>query len=225
MKKLTAIFSFLIAYLIYLYLISKYLIVEDESLFSVIIYSALLIILFVVVAVFFKYLLVAKKAKYKHKLPYKNSIKPSDKANKDTFDKNRRQFLKLAGSLGLSAFFLSLFSKKAQALQFGGTGIPDPIGVEPLGNSQTTGSTTLTDADTWYQVPSSNQANRVFIVLHNRSGYDMYWTFDNTVNASSGGMLFPSGGNLMLDAGNAVNVYARCGTAGQSCWYAESQSQ
>jgi hypothetical protein len=143
----------------------------------------------------------------------------------EKIDKNRRLFLKTLGSLGLGGLVYFLFTKKAQAVQFGGTGVPDPIGIEPLGNSQTTGSVTLTDANTWYQVPAGNQASRVFLVLHNRSGYDMYWTFDNTVSASTGGLLFPSGGTLQFDAGNAVNVYVRCGTAAQTCWYAESQSQ
>lgn len=145
--------------------------------------------------------------------------------NEEKIDEKRRQFLKALGSLGLGALLLSLFSKKAYGLQFGGTGVPDPIGIEPLGSSQTTGSVTLTNADTWYQVPSSNQTSRVFLVLHNRSGYDMYWTFDNSVSASTGGLLFPDGATLQLDAGTAVNVYVRCGTTGQACWYAESQSQ
>lgn len=140
-------------------------------------------------------------------------------------DNQRRLFLKTLGSLGLVGLIYFLLTKKTQALQFGGTGIPDPIGIEPLGNSQTTGSVTLTNANTWYQVPPTNQTNRVFLVLHNRSGYDMYWSFDNTVSASTGGLLFPSGGTLQFDAGSAVNVYVRCATAGQVCWYAESQSQ
>jgi len=143
----------------------------------------------------------------------------------EKIDENRRFFLKTLGSLGLGGLVYFLFTRKAQAIQFGGTGIPDPIGIEPLGGSQTTGSVTLTDANTWYQVPSSNQSNRVFLVLHNRSGYDMYWSFDNTVSASTGGLLFPSGGTLQFDAGNAVKVYVRCATAAQVCWYAESQSQ
>ena len=164
----------------------------------------------------------------------KNSTKKISAKNDDSvkvvlkeegLDSGRRQFLRLAGSLGVGAVFFSLLRRDANALQFGGTGVPDPIGVEPLGNSQTTSSVTLTDADTWYQVPSSNQASRVFLLLQNRSGYDMYWTFDNSVNASTGGLLFPTGATLQLDAGAAVNVYARCGTAAQVVWYAESQSQ
>ena len=119
----------------------------------------------------------------------------------------------------------AIFRKDAGAVQFGGTGIPDPIGVEPLGNSQTTGSVTLTNADTWYQVPNSNQTSRVFLVVQNRSGYGMYWSFSNSVNASTGGLLLPDGATLQLDAGNGVNIYIRCGTAGQAIWYAESQSQ
>lgn len=143
----------------------------------------------------------------------------------EKIDENRRLFLKTLGSLGLGGLVYFLFTRKAQAIQFGGTGVPDPIGIEPLGGSQTTSSVTLTDTGTWYQVPTSNQASRVFLVLHNRSGYDMYWSFDNTVNASTGGLLFPNGGTLQFDAGSAVKVYIRCGTAAQVCWYAESQSQ
>lgn len=155
----------------------------------------------------------------------KQKTQPSQSSKQDSFDVDRRLFLKTLGSLGLGGLIYFLFTRKAEAIQFGGTGVPDPIGIEPLGNSQTTGSVTLTNADTWYQVPASNQANRVFLVLHNRSGYDMYWSFDNTVSASTGGLLFPSGGTLQFDAGSAVKVYARCGTAAQVCWYAESQSQ
>ena len=144
---------------------------------------------------------------------------------KNHLDLGRREFLRLAGTLGIGALLLSLFRRPAQAIQFGGTGVPDPIGIEPLGNAQTTGSVTLTDANIWYQVPASNQASRVFLALHNRSGYDMYWAFDNTISASTDGLLFPSGGTLQLDAGSTVKVYVRCGTAAQAVWYAESQSQ
>lgn len=144
----------------------------------------------------------------------------------EAYDIKKREFLKVLGSLGLGALLVSLFRvRDVSALSFGGTGVPDPIGIEPLGSSQTTGSVTLTDANTWYQVPSSNLTSRVFLVLQNRSGYDMYWTFDNAVSASTGGLLFPDGATLQLDAGADVNVYVRCGTAAQVCWYSESQSQ
>lgn len=149
-----------------------------------------------------------------------------NKVQQEGLDIARRDFFKALGALGFGALITYFIRPRGvSALSFGATGTPDPIGIKPLGNSQTTGSVTLTDANTWYQVPAANLTSRVFLVLQNRSGYDMYWSFDNTVSASTGGLLFPNGATLTLDANADVDVYVRCVTAAQACWYSESQSQ
>jgi hypothetical protein len=137
-------------------------------------------------------------------------------------DYEKRQFLKFVGSLGLSAFLLFFLNKKTKAVRFGETG-GEEVGGDSLSGEQTTGSVTLTDADTWYQVPATNQEERVFLALNNRSGQAMYWSFSGEVSSTEGGMLFPSGGNLMLDVSSTVNVFVRCPVTGQQVWYVESQ--
>jgi|GEM_PF-2090695 len=222
-KIIAVVISFLAFYLLALFLLSLYL--KTELIYTLL--AALISVLAFVVLGLLSYLVInilsfikglLFKSKHKKSPVVIEERKSTD--NTRVIDVDRRDFLKLIGSFGVGAFLLALFAKEAKALQFGGTGTPD----QPLGNSQTTGSVTLTSADTWYQIPSSNLSSRVFISVHNRSGYDMFWTFDDNVNSSTGGMLFPDGANLMLDAGDAVSVYVRCGTAAQVCWYAESQS-
>jgi len=166
--------------------------------------------------------LTGKKSKSKNPL-----LLPATQEDSEEFDSTRRNFLKAIGALGLGALIsYFIWPRKASALSFGGSGgAVDPVGIKPLGGQQTTGSITLTNADTWYPVPAEPLSERVFLVLQNRSGVDMYWSFDNSVSASTGGLLFPNGATLTLDANADVEVYVRCGTAGQTCWYSESQSQ
>jgi hypothetical protein len=223
MKYFLGLIYLVLVFIITVFGIGPWLAVSYEDLVIASLFTFPLLIALWLVLIFILDL-VKPKTKVRARLTLPNPASQAVGAEKG-FDEKRRLFLKALGTLGLGGLVYLLFTKKAQALQFGGTGVPDPIGVEPLGGSQTTGSVTLTSADTWYQVPSSNQSNRVFLALQNRSGYDMYWALDNTVSASTGGLLFPDGATLQLDAGNAVNVYVRCGTAAQVCWYAESQSQ
>ncbi len=117
-------------------------------------HAFLLFFPFLLIGGFFCYILVSDKQKLRKKVLTFPANLP------EKVDKDRRLFLKTLGSLGLGGLVYFLFTRKAEAIQFGGTGVPDPIGIEPLGGSQTTGSVTLTDANTWYQVPSSNQSNR-----------------------------------------------------------------
>ncbi|MDD3662001.1 MAG: hypothetical protein PHG63_02945 [Candidatus Dojkabacteria bacterium] len=149
------------------------------------------------------------------------------RTDKTDFDPVRRQFLSLLAKTGILGILVLLFThqpKSVDALTFGASGLTTPVGVKPLGGSQTTGSVSLADADTWYPVPSSALSDRVFLILHNRSGTSMYWTFDDSVNNSSGGLMFPAGGTIQLDVNPDVTVYVRCPSAGESVWYAESQS-
>lgn len=55
---------------------------------------------------------------------------------KQDLDKDRRMFLKLIGSAGLTVFFFSIFTKKAQAAFFGSVPGPGTVALKDSGGNQ-----------------------------------------------------------------------------------------
>ena len=71
-----------------------------------------------------------------------------------------------------------------------------------------TTTVTLTTADTAYQLPETEQADRRSIILYNASDTDMYYGDSNVT--TSNGILLASGAEVSLDI--STNLYAVCGT-------------
>ncbi|OGK38540.1 hypothetical protein A3I56_01725 [Candidatus Roizmanbacteria bacterium RIFCSPLOWO2_02_FULL_43_10] len=71
---------------------------------------------------------VKKKSLHKKETPIK--LTPIKETPKGAFDANRRMFLRLIGSAGVSVFLLSIFSGKAEAAFFGSTPGPGTVGIK-----------------------------------------------------------------------------------------------
>lgn len=70
---------------------------------------------------------------------------------------------------------------------------------------------TLTDADTAYKLPTSEQSGRRTIVVYNGSDTDCY--VGSSAVTTSTGILISSGQTISLDA--SAGVYGICGSAGK----------
>jgi hypothetical protein len=98
------------------------------------------------------------------------------------------------------------------------------VGIYTLGGVNACGSVALGTTNAFSAVPGTALANRITIILNNRSGDDMYWTLGTagTAQGTSSGMLFPNGGQLSLDLDNSLDVYVRhAGTSSLNVYYQE----
>lgn len=141
-------------------------------------------------------------------------------------DFKKRDFLKVLSSLGIGTLVYSLFTKKAHALSFGGTGIPDPIGLKHFSGTGTDLSLTLTSADTAYQCPESGSVPAADYVLnvYNGSDSDVYWGWSSDIAATSAKRrIIPTGGTLSIDLAASDYLYLVCGSAGKVVAYGHKQ--
>lgn len=69
------------------------------------------------------------KNRQKHQLPELTALKEVPRGK---FDLNRRMFLRLIGSAGVSVFILSIFTNKAEAAFFGSVPGPGTVGVKDV---------------------------------------------------------------------------------------------
>lgn len=146
--------------------------------------------------------------------------------NKEKLDISKRDFLKALGSLSLGAFIFFLFSKKAQALSFGSTGLPDPVGVKHFSGAGADFSITLTSADTAYQVPASGSvpAKDYILSIYNGSDADVFWGWSSDIGATPAKRkIIPSGGTMNIDLAANQYFYLVCGSAGKVIAYSTKE--
>jgi hypothetical protein len=74
-----------------------------------------------------------------------------------------------------------------------------------------TTAVTLTDANTAYLLPTTEQVDRKLLIVYNVSDTSVY--FGDASVTTSTGILLPSGGVLTIDAES--NLYAVCGSSGK----------
>lgn len=127
-------------------------------------------------------------------------------------DKNRRMFLKLIGSAGLSLFFFSIFTKKAEAAFFGSVPGPGTVAVKNIAGSQidpaekqpTDGYriTQLDDASTPAYYGYVDKTGAWFIMKEDSSGnYRYVRGASGFTNAATG---WPNRANLTYDYFDAI---------------------
>lgn len=80
------------------------------------------------------------------------------------------------------------------------------------------GTVTLTNADTAYKIPSSEQSGRRLLILYNGSDTDMK-IGASTITTS--GILLAAGATMAIAAG--ANLYAACASAGKVITYLEGK--
>lgn len=94
-----------------------------------------------------------------------------------------------------------------------------PATYSPLALSTwVSGTVTLTNANTAYKIPSSEQSGRRTLILYNGSDTDMIWGA-STITTS--GILLTTGLSVAIDA--SANIYAACASAGKVLTYLEGK--
>ena len=74
-----------------------------------------------------------------------------------------------------------------------------------------TSTVTLTNADTAYKLPDTEQVDRRSIIIYNVSDTDIY--YGDSLVTTANGILLASGAEVSLDV--SQDLYAVCGTAGK----------
>ncbi|HLD51548.1 hypothetical protein A3K34_04280 [candidate division WWE3 bacterium RIFOXYC1_FULL_40_10] len=137
-------------------------------------------------------------------------------------DYERRKFFKYLFSIGIVSLVGFLLNKKSNALSFGSTGVPDPIGIKNFSGSGADYSLTLTTQDTAYQCPASgNVPSKDYILdIYNSSDSSVYWGWSSGIAGTSAlRRLISSGGSLNMDLGSGQSIYLVCASADKTIAY------